>query len=182
MISAKAICQLIVVGWLFIFAPSVLARAPLYVKGEWKLTLSEHTFTMTINQQKEDRFSGSLDNGDLIVDGRVTGLVIEFTRKPSDKTEREWPQDNDTNSKIREQHIKITLKEYVTLAKWGLMYGAGTWDGYHATGPKLEAHLDQIKEIASIESGRCSSKTKTIQCLVATNSGPIRFAERQADC
>ena len=148
MISTKAICQLIVVGWLLIFAPSVLARAPLYVKGEWKLTLSEHTFTMTINQQKEDRFSGYLDNGDLIVDGKVTGLVIEFTRKPSDKTEREWPQDDDTNSNIREQHIKVTLKEYVTLAKWGLMYGTGTWDGYHATGPKLEAHLDQIKQIA----------------------------------
>ncbi len=148
MINAKTICQLFVLSGLLIFTPSVLARAPLYVKGEWKLTLSEREFTMTIDEQTEDRFEGHLNTGDLIVDGRVTGMVIEFTRKPSDKTESEWPHDGTANSTIREQHIKITLKEYVTLAKWGLMYGAGTWDGYHASGPNLEARLDQIKEIA----------------------------------
>jgi hypothetical protein len=149
MINTERICKLIVLSGLLLFTPSVFARAPLYLKGEWKLTLNENEFTMTIDQQTGEGFSGYLNNGDLIVDGKVTDMVITFTRKPSEKTASDWPRDEAAGSDIREQHIKITLTEYVTYGKWGLFFGTGTWDGYHANGAKLEARVDQKKQSAS---------------------------------
>ena len=148
MINTKRICKLIVLSGLLVFTPSVFGSAPLYLKGEWKLTLSDNEFTMTINKQAGEVFSGYLNNGDLIVDGKVTGSVMKFTRKPSEKTESDWPRDEAADSGIREQHIKITLTPYIALGKWGLFYGTGTWDGYHANGAKAEARVDQKKQLA----------------------------------
>jgi hypothetical protein len=148
MIDTERICKLIILSGLLVFTPSVFGSAPLYLKGEWKLTLSDNEFTMTINQQAGEVFSGYLNNGDLIVDGKVTGSVMKFTRKPSEKTESDWPGDEAADSGIREQHIKITLTPYIALGKWGLFYGTGTWDGYHANGAKAEARVDQKKQLA----------------------------------
>jgi hypothetical protein len=99
------------------------------------------------------------------VDGKVTDMVITFTRKPSEKTESDWPHDEAAGSDIREQHIKITLTEYVAYGKWGLFFGTGTWDGYHANGAKPEARVDQKKQ-----SARNRGKSLDGSLSVTTNS------------
>jgi len=174
MINANRICKLIVLSGLLLLTPSIFARAPLYLKGEWKLTLSENEFTMTINQQSAEGFSGYLNNGDLIVDGKVTDMVITFTRKPSEKTESEWLRDEAPSSNIREQHIKITLTEYVTLEKWGLFFGTGTWDGYHANGAKSEARVDQKKQLAKTRGKSLDDPSQSFDQQLRHQTRPVK--------
>lgn len=109
-----------------VFTAGQQFATPYDVRGTWTLVVVNR-YTMTIDRQAGSSFSGYLNTGDDIVDGKINGREMTFTRKASAKSKGDWPDDGSGgpgDSSDPEQQISVTLTRF----SWS---GEGAWTGYH---------------------------------------------------